>query len=239
MIINTRPITLADNSNALLRRSGVEFSHVPMTRIECLAPSELDLSKLKNIERYDVLIFTSQSAVKYSASFLKNYLPANADLPIIAIGMSTQRVLKEYSLKSILPQSFDSAGIAQMIESKQYKKCLIFCGDKAPQLQQHTSAELEVFSCYQVLEEQAHQLHKVMTSKRIIILIYNIQTLDIQTLEAIVKNIQGIDLERVWLVVASSRIQERALSQGIEQCQVASGPHDQEMVESAIELASR
>ena len=234
MIINTRPITLADNSNALLRRSGVEFSHVPMTRIECLAPSELDLSKLKNIERYDVLIFTSQSAVKCSASFLKNYLPANADLPIIAIGMSTQRVLKEYSLKSILPQSFDSAGIAQMIESKQYKKCLIFCGDKAPQLQQHTSAELEVFSCYQVLEEQAHQLHKVMTSKRIIILIYNIQTL-----EAIVKNIQGIDLERVWLVVASSRIQERALSQGIEQCQVASGPHDQEMVESAIELASR
>jgi len=234
MIINTRPITLADNSNALLRRSGVEFSHVPMTRIECLAPSELDLSKLKNIERYDVLIFTSQSAVKYSASFLKNYLPANADLPIIAIGMSTQRVLKEYSLKSILPQSFDSAGIAQMIESKQYKKCLIFCGDKAPQLQQHTSAELEVFSCYQVLEEQAHQLHKVMTSKRIIILIYNIQTL-----EAIVKNIQGIDLERVWLVVASSKIQERALSQGIEQCQVASGPHDQEMVESAIELASR
>ncbi|MDC0091754.1 uroporphyrinogen-III synthase [Gammaproteobacteria bacterium] len=237
MIINTRPITLADNSNALLRRlrrSGVEFSHVPMTRIECLAPSELDLSKLKNIERYDVLIFTSQSAVKYSASFLKNYLPANANLPIIAIGMSTQRVLKEYSLKSILPQSFDSAGIAQMIESKQYKKCLIFCGDKAPQLQQHTSAELEVFSCYQVLEEQAHQLHKVMTSKRIIILIYNIQTLD-----AIVKNIQGIDLERVWLVVASSRIQERALSQGIEQCQVASGPHDQEMVESAIELASR
>lgn len=234
MIINTRPITLADNSNALLRRSGVEFSHVPMTRIECLAPSELDLSKLKNIERYDVLIFTSQSAVKYSASFLKNYLPANASLPIIAIGMSTQRVLKEYSLKSILPQSFDSAGIAQMIESKQYKKCLIFCGDKAPQLQQHTSAELEVFSCYQVLEEQAHQLHKVMTSKRIIILIYNIQTL-----EAIVKNIQGIDLERVWLVVASSRIQERALSQGIEQCQVASGPHDQEMVESAIELASR
>ena len=234
MIINTRPITLADNSNALLRRSSVEFSHVPMTRIECLAPSELDLSKLKNIERYDVLIFTSQSAVKYSASFLKNYLPANADLPIIAIGMSTQRVLKEYSLKSILPQSFDSAGIAQMIESKQYKKCLIFCGDKAPQLQQHTSAELEVFSCYQVLEEQAHQLHKVMTSKRIIILIYNIQTL-----EAIVKNIQGIDLERVWLVVASSRIQERALSQGIEQCQVASGPHDQEMVESAIELASR
>ncbi|MDB9790859.1 uroporphyrinogen-III synthase [Gammaproteobacteria bacterium] len=234
MIINTRPITLADNSNALLRRSGVEFSHVPMTRIECLAPSELDLSKLKNIERYDVLIFTSQSAVKYNASFLKNYLPANANLPIIAIGMSTQRVLKEYSLKSILPQSFDSAGIAQMIESKQYKKCLIFCGDKAPQLQQHTSAELEVFSCYQVLEEQAHQLHKVMTSKRIIILIYNIQTL-----EAIVKNIQGIDLERVWLVVASSRIQERALSQGIEQCQVASGPHDQEMVESAIELASR
>ncbi|MDA8924914.1 uroporphyrinogen-III synthase [Gammaproteobacteria bacterium] len=234
MIINTRPITLADNSNALLRRSGVEFSHVPMTRIECLAPSELDLSKLKNIERYDVLIFTSQSAVKYSASFLKNYLPANANLPIIAIGMSTQRVLKEYSLKSILPQSFDSAGIAQMIESKQYKKCLIFCGDKAPQLQQHTSAELEVFSCYQVLEEQAHQLHKVMTSKRIIILIYNIQTL-----EAIVKNIQGIDLERVWLVVASSRIQERALSQGIEQSQVASGPHDQEMVESAIELASR
>ena len=234
MIINTRPITLADNSNALLRRSGVEFSHVPMTRIECLAPSELDLSKLKNIERYDVLIFTSQSAVKYSASFLKNYLPANANLPIIAIGMSTQRVLKEYSLKSILPQSFDSAGIAQMIESKQYKKCLIFCGDKAPQLQQHTSAELEVFSCYQVLEEQAHQLHKVITSKRIIILIYNIQTL-----EAIVKNIQGIDLERVWLVVASSRIQERALSQGIEQCQVASGPHDQEMVESAIELASR
>ena len=133
------------------------------------------------------LFLLASQQLNTAASFLKNYLPANADLPIIAIGMSTQRVLKEYSLKSILPQSFDSAGIAQMIESKQYKKCLIFCGDKAPQLQQHTSAELEVFSCYQVLEEQAHQLHKVMTSKRIIILIYNIQTL-----EAIVKNIQGI-----------------------------------------------
>jgi len=233
MIINTRPIALADNSNALLRHSGAEFFHAPLTRIECLAPSELDISKLKNIERYDVLIFTSQSAVKYSASYLKNYLPTNADLPIIAIGMSTQRALEEYSLQSTLPQSFNSAGIAQIIKSKQYKKCLIFCGDKAPQLKQHTSTELEVFSCYQVLDEQAHQLHKVMASKRVIILIYNIQAL-----EALVKIMQGMGLEKIWLVVASSRIQGRALEQGIEHCLVASGPHDQEMVESAIELAS-
>ena len=48
---------------------------------------------------------------------------------------------------------------------------------------------------------------------------------------------QAADLEKMNLIVASSRIQEAAFNYGIKGCVVAKSPHDEEMTEAAIKLA--
>lgn len=233
MIINTRPTALASHSNDLLEKSGQQFIHQPLTRIEGSLPSSDALSKLSNIGSYDAIIFTSQSAVKFGALYLKQYLPTNSDLPIIAIGVATKRALDEYGLNSNVPPNFNSAGIARLINTAKYERCLIFCGDKIPQLTQYTSSSLETFSCYRVLNEEPSQLDQITKNAGVIILIYNIQTL-----EVLVNNISNERLSQLRLVAASARIRDSAFKYGIKDCEIAEGPHDAEMIKTAIELAS-
>jgi len=233
MIINTRPTALASHSNDLLEKSGQQFIHQPLTRIEGSLPSSDALSKLGNIGSYDVIIFTSQSAVKFGAPYLKRYLPTNSDLPIIAIGVATQRALDGHGLHSNVPPNFNSAGIARLIDAAEYKRCLIFCGDKIPQLTQHTSSALETFSCYRVLNEESSQLDQITKNAGVIILIYNIQTL-----EVLVSNISSERLSQLRVVAASARIRDSAFTYGIKDCEIAEGPHDDEMIKTAIDLAS-
>ena len=86
MIINTRPLTLANKTNQLLKGSGIDFLHNPLTKISSISPSDEDLLKLRQLDSYDVIIFTSQSAAKFGASFLKEHIKDNLEIPIMAIG---------------------------------------------------------------------------------------------------------------------------------------------------------
>ena len=92
------------------------------------------LKYIKNLQNYDVLIFTSQSAVIHGAKFFKEALVANKKIPILAIGLATQESLNKFNLDSSIPPTFDSAGLALVIKEMGYKKCLVFCGDKNPRI---------------------------------------------------------------------------------------------------------
>ena len=232
MIINTRPLTLANKTNQLLRHSGIDFFHQPFTKISSISPSDEAFLKLEQLDSYDVIIFTSQSAAKFGAPFLKEHASNNFNTPIIAIGLATQGALNEYDLSSDVPSKFNSAGLAMLIEQKKHKKCLIFSGEKEPQLTLHTEAELDTFSCYRVTDEDSVEFDPITKNQEAIFLVYNIQTL-----EVLVRNTLAADLEKLKLIVASSRIQEAALSYGIKICLVAKGPHHEEMTEAAIKLS--
>ena len=232
MIVNTRPLTLGNKTNELLTRSGAEFMHEPLTKIVNISPSSEALLNLKQLESYDVIIFTSQSAAKFGAPHLQQHRSKNLNLSIMAIGLATQRVLNEHGLVSDVPSDFNSAGLAVLIEQSKHEKCLIFCGEKKPQLSLHTQIKLDTFSCYKVVDEESLDLGRIIRKRKAIFLVYNMQTL-----EVLVRHTQTIDLESLNLIVASPRIQESALLHGIKDCVVAESPHDEEMTEAAIKLS--
>jgi uroporphyrinogen-III synthase len=232
MIINTRPSILANKTNVLLARSGIEFMHEPLTKILSISPSNQALKKLEKLDSYDAIIFTSQSAAKFGAPYLQKHVSKNLNLLILSIGLATQRVLNEHGLISEVPSDFNSAGLAELIEQGKHEKCLIFCGDKQPQLSLHTPAILDTFSCYKVVDEESDKLCNISGNRKAIFLVYNIQTL-----EVLVRSSQAADLEKMNLIVASPRIKETALIHGIKGCVVAESPHDEDMTEAAIKLA--
>jgi|TARA_B110000438_G_scaffold184321_1_gene176050 uroporphyrinogen-III synthase len=232
MIVNTRPSILANKTNELLARSGVEFMHEPLTKILSISPSNQALKRLQQLDSYDVIIFTSQSAAKFGAPYLQKHGSKNLNLLILAIGLATQRVLNEHGLISEVPSDFNSAGLAELIEQSKYEKCLVFCGDKKPQLNLHTQVELDTFSCYKVVDEESDELNTIIRNRKAIFLIYNIQTL-----EVLIRHAQAADLVKLNLVVASARIQETALIYGIKGCVVSKSPHDEEMTEAAIKFS--
>jgi uroporphyrinogen-III synthase len=232
MIVNTRPSILANKTNELLARSGIEFIHEPLTKILSISPSNQALENLQQLDSYDVIIFTSQSAAKFGAPYLQKHISKNLNLLIMAIGLATQRVLNEYGLVSEVPSAFNSAGLAELIEQGKHEKCLIFCGGKQPQLNLHTQIKLDTFSCYRVVDEESVELSNITGNRKAIFLIYNIQTLKV-----LVRYSHAADLEKMNLIVASQRIQETAFNHGIKGCVVAESPHDEEMTEAAIKLA--
>jgi len=232
MIVNTRPSLLGNKTNELLAHSGAEFTHEPLTKILSISPSSKALLNLKQLESYDVIIFTSQAAAKFGAPYLQKHMPKNLNLSIMAIGLATQRFLNEQGLVSDVPSDFNSAGLAVLIDKSKHEKCLIFCGEKKPQLSLHTQIKLDTFSCYKVVDEESLDLGRIIAKQKAIFLVYNMQTL-----EVLVRHTQTVDLKALNIIVASRRIKENALLHGIENCVVAESPHDEEMTEAAIKLS--
>jgi len=83
MIVNTRPLDLSEKTNSLLTRSKQSFVHIPLTRIFETEPSLQALKYIKNLQNYDVLIFTSQSAVIHGAKFFKEALVAKLEKDVV------------------------------------------------------------------------------------------------------------------------------------------------------------
>ena len=134
MIVNTRPADLGQKTNSLLESSHQNFVHIPLTRILETEPPSKTLEYINNLKGYDVLIFTSQSAVIYGRKFYQEAIVANINIPILAIGLATQESLLKFQLTSSTPPTFDSAGLANVIKEMGYKKCLVFCGNKTLEL---------------------------------------------------------------------------------------------------------
>jgi len=229
MIVNTRPADLSQITNSLLEKSKQEFSHIPLTRIIKTEPPLQSLQYINNLKDYDVLIFTSQSAVTYGAEFFQEALFTNKNIPILAIGLATQESLRKLNLVSSLPSTFDSTGIANVIKNMGYKKCLVFCGEKHPRILTLTNAHIDTFPCYASHDEMSINFLKIKDKKELVILIYTHQSLKVLTKQLPVNKDQ-----KVILIVASKRIEELAKKYGFKNSVLAESPHDKEMVKAAL-----
>jgi len=229
MIVNTRPVNLSQKTNSLLEKSKQNFSHIPLTRIIKTEPPLQALQYINNLKDYDVLIFTSQSAVIYGAEFFQDTLSANKNIPILAIGLATQESLQKFNLTSSIPQTFDSAGLADAIKEMGYKKCLVFCGEKNPRIITLTDADIDTFPCYASHDEMNIDFLKISDKKKLVILIYTHQSLKVLMKQLVVNKNQ-----KVVLIVASKRIEELAKKYGFKNSVLAESPHDKEMVKAAL-----
>ena len=229
MIVNTRPVNLSQKTNSLLEKSKQNFSHIPLTRIIKTEPPLQALQYINNLKDYDVLIFTSQSAVTHGAEFFQDTLFANKNIPILAIGLATQESLHKLNLASSIPQTFDSAGLADAIKEMGYKKCLVFCGEKNPCILTLTDADIDTFPCYASHDEMNIDVSKIRDKKKLVILIYTHQSLKVLMKQLVVNKNQ-----KVVLIVASKRIEELAKKYGFKNSVLAESPHDKEMVKAAL-----
>jgi uroporphyrinogen-III synthase len=229
MIVNTRPLDLSQKTNSLLTRSQQSFIHIPLTRILKTEPSLQALKYIKNLQNYDVLIFTSQSAVIHGAKFFKEALVANKKIPILAIGLATQESLNKFNLDSSIPPTFDSAGLALVIKEKGYKKCLVFCGDKNPRIISLTDSDIDTFPCYASHNETIIDIAKIRDKDKLIILIYTHQSLKV-----LIKELPMNKNQQVIFIVASKRIAELTKEYGFRNVILAESPHDKDMVEAAL-----
>ena len=125
MIVNTRPTEIGDKTNNLLNELKCDFIHVPFTKIEELEPPASAKILLDKLSNYDAVIFTSQSAVKYGIKFFQEKYANVNHIPIISIGLATQKCLNELGISSVVPKTYNSEGISKLITKKDYRLSLI------------------------------------------------------------------------------------------------------------------
>jgi uroporphyrinogen-III synthase len=229
MIVNTRPADLGQKTNSLLESSHQNFVHIPLTRILETEPPSKTLEYINNLKGYDVLIFTSQSAVIYGRKFYQEAIVANINIPILAIGLATQESLLKFQLTSSTPPTFDSAGLANVIKEMGYKKCLVFCGEQNPRIVTMTDADIDAFPCYASHDEINVDVSKIRNETKLVVLIYTHQSLKV-----LIKEMPVNENQEAVLIVASRRIEELAKEYGFRKIVLAESPHDKEMVKAAL-----
>jgi len=231
MIVNTRPKEIGEKTNSLLINLKCNFIHLPLTEIKKFEPPAAAKILLDKLGNYDAVIFTSQSAVKFGIKFFKEKFEAAKYIPVISIGLATQSCLNELGISSDVPQTFDSEGISNLIKKRAYRKCLVFCGDKSPQLISMTDAEIDIFPCYKSLDKKNVDFKRIKKLDGSVILIYTHQSLEI-----LVKNLTTYEMEKIILICASERILKLALNYSFEDCVLAESALDKHILDAAIQM---
>ena len=231
MIVNTRPREIGEKTNSLLTKLKCNFIHLPLTEIKKLEPPTAAKILLDKLGNYDAVIFTSQSAVKFGIEFFQEKFEAAKYIPVISIGLATQSCLNELGISSDVPQNFNSEGISNLIKKRTYRKCLVFCGDKSPQLISIPDAEIDIFPCYKSQDKKNVDFERVKKLDKSIILIYTHQSLEI-----LVKNLTTNEMEKSIIICASERILKLALNYSFKDCVLAKSPLDKDILDAAMKM---
>ena len=220
---------LGEKTNFLLQKSKCAYIHLPFTYIIKTEPPTKALQNIHNLSDYDLLIFTSQSAVINSAEYCKEFLLNIRAIPILAIGLATQESLQRFNLPSSIPSTFNSEGLACTIEEKDYKKCLVFCGEKSPRILDLTVTEIDTFPCYASNDEENINLSGIKNENKLVVLIYTQQSL-----EVLMRELPFNKSQKIILIVASKRLEKLSIKYGFRESVLAESPHDEDMVHAAL-----
>ena len=233
MIVNTRPKEIGEKTNSLLKKLKCNFIHLPLTEIKKIEPPTAAKILLDKLGNYDAVIFTSQSAVKFGIKFFQEKFEAAKYIPVISIGLATQSRLNELGISSDVPQNFNSEGISNLIKKRTYKKCLVFCGDKSPQLISMTDAKIDIFPCYKSHDKKNVDFERIKKLDGSVILIYTHQSLEI-----LVRNLTTYEMEKIILICASERILNLALNYSFKDCVLAESALDKDILDAAMKMIS-
>ena len=137
--------------------------------------------------------------------------------------------MDKLNLTSSIPSTFNSEGLANVIEKMGYKKCLVFCGEKKPQILSLTDANIDTFPCYASTDEKNIDVSKIKSKGKLIILLYTYQSIRV-----LAKELPVNENQQTTLVVASKRIEDLAMEYGFRDIVLADSPHDEEMIKAAL-----
>ena len=133
-IVVTRPKENATNLIDLLKHQGAKVLAFPTVAIEPIVSNIATCEKIKNLNQFDIVIFTSANAVRHINTQLKTYWPKMpTNTQFAAVGQATKMQLQQqgYSVKIIPPGQFSSEGLLETpaLTECNHKKILIITGE--------------------------------------------------------------------------------------------------------------
>ena len=128
----TRPVQLADRLSELCAAQGATVIRFPCLEIIDTARSEANLGKIRQLDKYDLLVFISRNAVHYGTRLLNEAGIYQIDMPVAAVGIKTAEALAEAGIADAIHphEAASSEALAAMQSIKNIKRgaVLIFRG---------------------------------------------------------------------------------------------------------------
>lgn len=133
-IVVTRPRAQAGRLAALIERAGGVAHLIPAIEIEALQDLEPILALIDGLERFDLAIFVSPSAVAEAMKLIRQRRGARAwpsGLRIAAIGRGSRRALEQHGFDAIIAPSAhaDSEALLSLLQMSAGRRIVIFRGD--------------------------------------------------------------------------------------------------------------
>lgn len=104
-IISTRPKRQNNELKQLLEKQGYTLLELPMIEIHRAKLTTTDIEKLKNIQQYNWIVFTSPNGIRHFFHHYKNTSGTNSlpeNIKTAVVGTTTQKILEEHGNKPTL-----------------------------------------------------------------------------------------------------------------------------------------
>ena len=161
-VISTQPFEQAEKLKTALEGTGITFFNLPMIRTEALPLSWDIKDAIRNLNQFNLLIFTSKNGV---INFWKALEQMNVTFPsglkIAVIGGGTSRALQEYHGKpDYVNEGKTSTDFAAYLKSEiisESDKILLILGNLAPDFlfnELNEIADVKRINVYQTLAEE-------------------------------------------------------------------------------------
>jgi len=248
-VLVTRPKEQAESLCQFIEEAGGEAIRLPVISIRPMADSDALQRQLALLTNYDIGVFVSQNAVRFTLQFLGKESHALDQLRILAIGQSTARALQRAGIKAVsLPGKISSSEALLDLPMLQTaavrgKKVIIIRGvggrgRLAEQLLER-GATVDYLEVYQRLPatHDPGELDKIWSCKRPDCIVVTSDE-GLQNLFDMLSSKQQALLLNTPLVVLSDRIAELAINLGYRQTPVvASETTDAGLIKAIIATA--
>ncbi len=128
----TRPVQLADRLSELCAEQGATVIRFPCMEIVDTAHSEANLSRIKQLDKYSLLVFISRNAVHYGTRLLHKTGIYQINKPVAAVGIKTAEALAKAGIADAIHphEAASSEALAAMQSIKNITRgaVLIFRG---------------------------------------------------------------------------------------------------------------
>ena len=128
----TRPVQLADRLSELCAEQGATVIRFPCMEIIDTAHSEANLNKVRQLDKYGLLVFISRNAVYYGTRLLHEASIYQINIPVAAVGIKTAEALAEAGIADAIhpheAASSEALAALQSIKNIKQGAVLIFRG---------------------------------------------------------------------------------------------------------------
>jgi uroporphyrinogen-III synthase len=240
IILNTRPVSLQQSTKESFNKFDFESISLPCIEITTIADSQPVIEQLKSLSTIhsditNIIIFTSQYAVKYAFSLNPNFSLANSAI-VIAVGTKTSHILEQYYSGHIwIPEQQNSEGVIDLLKGLESLDSLKIISAKNGRTLIQNFAEKNHIECEQINVYQrqlpAVDDYKIQQLKQINNL-FILATSETTLINLKVLAFDSWDhLLQQTVICASQRIQNKARQLGFINCKNMNTANPYEMAE--------